>query len=79
MAVAVDTHTALRDFKAAGAGPNLTELIVRSVSRADVRPATGADPVVRRLERRLIAWLVAAVLIVLFLIRYLWPDARHFS
>ena len=41
-------------------------------------PAAGADPVVRRLERRLIAYLVAAVLTILALIRYLWPDVSDF-
>ena len=40
--------------------------------------ATGADLVVRRRERRLIAYLVVAVLIILALIRYLWPDVSDF-
>ncbi|MCY3855446.1 MAG: hypothetical protein OXF33_00220 [Rhodospirillales bacterium] len=53
-------------------------MMVRTNSRDDAQLVTGADLVVRRLERRLIAYLVAAVLIVLALIRYVWPDARHF-
>ena len=77
MAVTVDTHAAARDSEAAGTDANLTEAIARTVSWADAQPAPLADLVVLRLERRLIAWLVAAVLIVLALIRYLWPDASH--
>ena len=41
-------------------------------------PAAGADLAVRRLERRLIAYLVAVVLTILALIQYLWPDVSDF-
>lgn len=40
--------------------------------------ATGAYLVVRRLEQRLTAYLVAAVPIILALIRYLWPGVSDF-
>ena len=53
-------------------------MIVGTGRRADGLPAAGAGLGVRRLERRMIAWLVAAVLIVLALIRYVWLDVRYF-
>ena len=40
--------------------------------------AAGVGPVVRRMERRLITYLVAAVLTILALIRYLWPDVSDY-
>ena len=40
--------------------------------------AAGVGPVVRRLERRLIAHLVAAVLTIVALTRYLWPDVSDY-
>ena len=84
MAVTIDTHAAIQDLEAAGADPKLAEVIVKVVSQAGEQLATKADLATLRselagdtqttiagLERRLIGYLVAAVVIVLGAIRYL--------
>ena len=84
MAVTIDTHAAIRNLEAAGADPKLAEAIVNTVSQADEQLATKADLATLRselttdiqttiasLERRLIGYLVAAVVIVLGAIKYL--------
>ena len=43
MAIAIDTHAAIQDLKAAGADPKLAEAIVKTVSQADAQLATKAD------------------------------------
>ncbi len=84
MAITIDTHAAIQNLEAAGADPKLAEAIVKTVSQADEQLATKADLATLRselagdiqatiasLERRLIGYLVAAVVIVLGAIRYL--------
>ena len=80
MTITIDTHAAIQSLEAAGADPKLAEAIVKTVSQADAQLATKADLVALRadlqativsLERRLIGYLVAAVLIVLAAIKYL--------
>lgn len=84
MAVTIDTHAAIQDLEAAGADPKLAEAIFKIVSQAGEQLATKADLATLRselagdiqttiagLERRLIGYLVAAVVIVLGAIRYL--------
>ncbi len=80
MTITIDTHAAIQDLEAAGADPKLAEAIVKTVSQADAQLATKADLAALRadlqativsLERRLIGYLIAAVLIVLAAIKYL--------
>lgn len=80
MTITIDTHAAIQDLEAAGADPKLAEAIVKTVSQADAQLATKADLTALRadlqativsIERRLIGYLVAAVLIVLVAIKYL--------
>ena len=80
MAITIDTRAAIRDLEAAGADPKLAEAIVNTVSQADAQLGTKADLAALRadlqatiasLGRRLIGYLVAAVLIVLAAIKYL--------
>ena len=80
MTITIDTHAAIQDLEAAGADPKLAEAIVKTVSQADAQLATKSDLTALRadlqativsLERRLIGYLVAAVLIVLGAIKYL--------
>ncbi len=80
MTITIDTHAAIQDLEAAGADPTLAEAIVKTVSQADAQLATKVDLTALRadlqativsLGRRLIGYLVAAVLIVLGAIRYL--------
>ena len=42
MAIAIDTHAAIRNLEAAGADPKLAEAIVATISRADGGFATKA-------------------------------------
>ena len=68
---------AIRDLKAAGIKPEHAEAIVKTVSRADTDLVTKADlkaelhATIASLERRLIGYLVATVVIVLAAIKYL--------
>ena len=84
MAITIDTHAAIQDFEAAGADPKLAEAIVKTVSQADDQLVAKADLATLRsdlagdiqaaiasLERRLIGYLAAAVLIALAAIKYL--------
>ena len=84
MAITIDTHAAIQKLEAAGADPKLAEAIVRTVSQADADLVTKADlkaelarlrsDLKQRLigyERRLIGYLVAAVVIILGAIKYL--------
>ncbi|MYD92872.1 MAG: DUF1640 domain-containing protein [Chloroflexi bacterium] len=77
MAITIDTHAAIQDLEAAGADPKLAEAIVKTVSHADTGLVTKADlkvelhATIASLERRLIGYLVAAVVIVLAAIKYL--------
>ena len=77
MAVTIDTYAAVRELEAAGIEPAHAEAIVRTVSRADADLVTKADlraelhATIASLERRLIGYLVATVVIVLAAIKYL--------
>ena len=84
MAITIDTHAAIQNLEAGGADPKLAEAIVKIVSQVSTELATKADLATLRselagdiqttiagLERRLIGYLVAAVVIVLGAIRYL--------
>lgn len=80
MTIMINTHTAIQDLEAAGADTKLAEAIVKTVSQADAQLATKADLTALRadlqativsLKRRLIGYLIAAVLIVLAAIKYL--------
>lgn len=77
MTITIDTHAAIRDLEAAGIKPEHAEAIVKTVSRADTDLVTKADlkaelhATIASLERRLIGYLVAAVVIVLAAIKYL--------
>ena len=43
MTITIDTHAAIQELEAAGAGPKLAEAIVKTVSRADTDLVTKAD------------------------------------
>ena len=78
MAVTIDTHAAIQDLEAASADPKLAEAIVKIVSQAGEQLATKAylatlrselagdiQTTIAGLERRLIGYLLPAVVIVL--------------
>ena len=73
MATTLDTHAAIKRLTAAGLNTSQAEAIVDTVSQADDQLVTKADlqAALASLERRLIGYLVAAVLIVLGAIKYL--------
>ena len=77
MAITIDTHAAIQDLEAAGIKPEHAQAIVKAVSRADSDLVTKADlkaelhATIASLERRLIGYLIAAVVIVLAAIKYL--------
>ena len=73
MATTLDTHAAIKRLTAAGLDTAQAEAIVDTVSQADDQLVTKADlqAALASLERRLIGYLVAAVLIVLGAIKYL--------
>ena len=73
MATALDTHAAIKRLTAAGISTTQAEAIVDTVSQADDQLGTKADlqAALASLERRLIGYLVAAVLIVLGAFKYL--------
>ena len=77
MAITIDTHAAVQDLEAAGIKPEHAEAIVETVSRAAADLVTKADlkaelhATIASLERRLIGYLVAAVVIVPAAIKYL--------
>lgn len=73
MATTLDTHAAIKRLTAAGLNTTQAEAIVDNASQADDRLVTKADlqAALASLERRLIGYPVAAVLIVLGAIKYL--------
>ena len=73
MVTTLDTHAAIKRLIAAGLNTTQAEAIVDTVSQADDQLVTNADlqAALASLERRLIGYLVAAVLIVLGAIKYL--------
>lgn len=77
MTITIDTHAAIQELEAAGIKPEHAEAIVKTVSRTDSDLVTKADlkaelhAAIASLERRLIGYQVAAVLIVLAAIKYL--------
>lgn len=73
MATALDTHAAIKRLTAAGITTSHAEAIVETVSQADDRLVTKADlqAALASLERRLIGYLIATVLIMLGAIKYL--------
>ena len=73
MASTLDTHAAIKRLTAAGIATRQAEAIVEIVSQAGEQIATGADlqAALASLERRLIMYLVAAVLIVVATVEYL--------
>ena len=66
MASALDTHAAIKPLTAAGIPTTKAERVVESISQADEQVVTRADlrAALAGLERRLIVYLAAAVLIV---------------
>ncbi|MCY3793775.1 MAG: DUF1640 domain-containing protein [Gammaproteobacteria bacterium] len=72
MATTLDTHAAIKRLTAAGINTTQAEAIVETVSQADDQLVTKADlqAALASLERRLIGYLIAAVLIVLGAIKY---------
>ena len=75
--ITIDTHAAVRDLEAAGIQPEYAEAIVKTVGRADTELVTKTDlkaelhATIASLERRLIGYLVATVVIVVAAIKYL--------
>lgn len=73
MATTLDTHAAIKRLTSAGITTSHAEAIVETVSQADDQLVTKADlqAALASLERRLIGYLIAAVLIVLGAVKYL--------
>ena len=73
MATTIDTHAAIKRLTAAGIATTQAEAIVETVSQAEDHLVTRADlhAALASLERRLIGYLIAAVLVVLGAIKYL--------
>ena len=73
MATTIDTHAAIKRLTAAGIATTQAEAIVETVSQADDHLVTKADlqAALASPERRLIGYLIAAVLVVLGAIKYL--------
>ena len=72
MATTLDTDAAIKRLTAAGLGTSQAEAIVDTASQADDQLVTRADlqAALASFERRLIGYLVAAVLIVPGAIKY---------
>lgn len=73
MASALDTHAAIKRLTAADIPTTQAEAIVETISQADGQIASRADlqAALAGLERRLIVYLAAAVLIVVAAVEYL--------
>ena len=73
MAATLDAHAAIKRLTAAGITTSHAEAIVETVSQADGRLVTRADlqAALASLERRLIGYLIATVLVVPGAIKYL--------
>ena len=73
MVTILDTHAAIKRLTAAGITTSHAEAIVETVSQAEDQLVTKADlhAALASLERRLIGYLIAAVLIVPGAVKYL--------